>query len=54
MRLVVADTSPIFYLLSIGQIDLLPRLFTTVFVPDAVHKELCPILRPAASAIKLC
>jgi predicted nucleic acid-binding protein len=41
MRLVVADTSPIFYLLSIGQIELLPRLFTTVFVPDAVHKELC-------------
>jgi len=26
MRLVVADTSPIFYLLSIGQIELLPRL----------------------------
>ena len=50
MRLVVADTSPIFYLLSTGQIELLPSLFTTVFVPDAVHKELChpaapPILR---------
>jgi predicted nucleic acid-binding protein len=41
MRLVVADTSPIFYLVSIGQIDLLPRLFKTVFVPDAVHEELC-------------
>lgn len=39
MRLVVADTSPIFYLLSIGQIELLPRLFGTVFIPDAVHKE---------------
>jgi predicted nucleic acid-binding protein len=39
MRLVVADTSPIFYLLSIGQIELLPRLFKTVFVPDAVHTE---------------
>jgi predicted nucleic acid-binding protein len=41
MRLVVADTSPIYYLLSIGQIDLLPRLFGKVFVPDAVYKELC-------------
>ncbi len=42
MRLVVADTSPIFYLLSIGHIDLLPRLFGKVIVPDAVHKELLP------------
>jgi predicted nucleic acid-binding protein len=41
MRLVVADTSPIFYLLSTGHIDLLPRLFKKVIVPDAVHKELC-------------
>lgn len=41
MRLVVADTSPIFYLVSIGQIELLPRLFKIVFVSDAVHKELC-------------
>jgi predicted nucleic acid-binding protein len=36
----VADTSPLFYLLSIGQIDLLPQLFGRVLVPDAVHKEL--------------
>ena len=48
MRLVVADTSPIYYLLSIGQIDLLPRLFGKVFVPDAVHKELC---HPAAPLV---
>jgi predicted nucleic acid-binding protein len=48
MRLVVADTSPVFYLLSIGQIDLLPRLFGKIFVPDAVHKELC---HPAAPAL---
>ena len=50
MRLLVADTSPIFYLLSIGQIELLPRLFTKVFVPDAVHKELC---HPAAPPVLL-
>ena len=48
MLLVVADTSPIFYLLSIDHIDLLPRLFGKVFVPDAVHKELC---HPAAPAM---
>ena len=41
MRFVVADTSPIFYLLSIGHVEVLPRLFTKVFVPSAVHKELC-------------
>jgi predicted nucleic acid-binding protein len=45
MRLVVADTSPIFYLLSINHIDLLPSLFGRVFVPDAVNEELC---HPAA------
>jgi predicted nucleic acid-binding protein len=56
MRLVVADTSPIFYLLSIGQIDLLPRLFGKVFVPDAVHQELChpaapPVVRDWVTAL---
>ena len=36
MRLVVADTSPVFYPLSIGQIDLLPGVFGKIFDPDAV------------------
>lgn len=45
MRLVVADTSPLFYLLSIGHIELLPQLFGTVVIPDAVNHELC---HPAA------
>ena len=40
MRLVVADTSPVFYLLSIGHIDLLPQLFGKVLVRDAVNREL--------------
>jgi predicted nucleic acid-binding protein len=48
MRLVVADTSPIFYLLSIDSIDVLPRLFGKVFIPDAVHQELC---HPAAPPV---
>ena len=56
MSLVVADTSPIFYLLSIGHIDLLPQLFGKVFVPDAVHKELChptapPVVRDWVAAL---
>jgi predicted nucleic acid-binding protein len=48
MPLVVPDTSPIFYLLSIGQINLLPQLFGKVFVPDAVRQELC---HPAAPIV---
>ena len=48
MRLVVADTSPVFYPLSIGQIDLLPGVFGKIFVPDAVYKELS---HPAAPAL---
>ena len=32
MRLVVADASPVRYLVPIGQIDLLPRLFEKIFL----------------------
>lgn len=48
MRLVVADASPLFYLLSIDHIEILPQLFGTVFIPDAVYKELC---HPAAPTL---
>jgi hypothetical protein len=48
MRVVVADTSPIFYLLSIDHIGLLPRLFEKIWVPDAVYQELC---HPAAPPV---
>jgi predicted nucleic acid-binding protein len=37
---VVSNTSPISYLITIGHIDLLPRLFTTVTIPDTVRTEL--------------
>src|SRR6266849_9018155 len=37
---VIADTSPLNYLVLIRQIELLHRLFTEVFVPDAVIEEL--------------
>ena len=40
MRLVIADTSPINYLLLIGHIDILPELFEKVIVPKIVRDEL--------------
>jgi len=40
MRLVVADTSPLNYLVLIGQVELLPALFEKVFVPQIVGNEL--------------
>jgi predicted nucleic acid-binding protein len=40
LRLVVADTGPINYLILIGCVDLLPSLFETVLLPVAVAAEL--------------
>ena len=40
MRLIVADTSPLVYLLLIEHIDILPQLFEAILVPDAVLAEL--------------
>jgi predicted nucleic acid-binding protein len=40
MLVVVADTSPIRYLLQIGQIDLLHRLFGELWIPLEVSEEL--------------
>ena len=38
--IVVADTTPINYLILIGVIDALPRLYGRVVIPVAVHEEL--------------
>jgi predicted nucleic acid-binding protein len=38
--IVIADTSPVNYLVLIQQADLLPRLFGQVFIPPAVWDEL--------------
>ena len=38
--IVVCDTSPVNYLVLIGEIDLLPQLFTTVVLPAGVLAEL--------------
>jgi predicted nucleic acid-binding protein len=40
VRIVIADTGPLHYLVLTGYIDVLPKLFTTVFIPDAVQAEL--------------
>jgi predicted nucleic acid-binding protein len=38
--IVVSDTSPLNYLVLIGAVDVLPRLFREVYVPPAVMQEL--------------
>ena len=48
MRLVIADTGPVNYLILIGQIDLLPRMFERVVLPAAVQTELTNSLAPPA------
>jgi predicted nucleic acid-binding protein len=47
VRLVIADTSPINYLVLIGCIDLLPKLFDRIVLPFAVWDELCAPGAPA-------
>lgn len=38
--IVVSDTSPILYLLLIDQLDLLPRLYRRIIIPDVVQAEM--------------
>ncbi len=47
MQVVVADTGPLHYLALIEEIDLLPRLFDTVFVPEMVREELSHARAPS-------
>jgi predicted nucleic acid-binding protein len=46
VQLVIADTGPVNYLILIGHIDLLPRLFDKVILPAAVRDELMNIAAP--------
>lgn len=43
--LVVADSSPLIVLVTIGHIDVLPRLFGSVCIPPAVDRELRSVRR---------
>jgi predicted nucleic acid-binding protein len=58
MPAAVADTGPLRYLVLIGAIEVLPRLFERVFIPEIVHAELrhahAPaMVRPWAEAVPL-
>jgi len=46
VRLVIADTGPINYLILIGHIDVLPQIFERVALPIAVETELSNFLAP--------
>ncbi len=46
--IVIADTSPLCYLVLIGEIELLPRLFAEVLAPQAVLVELLSPDAPVA------
>jgi len=46
--LVVADTTPLNYLILIGEIKVLPQLYQLVLIPERVHAEL---LRPKTPAL---
>jgi predicted nucleic acid-binding protein len=37
---VICNTSPLYYLHLVGQLDLLPRLYSQVRIPPAVREEL--------------
>src|SRR5215472_7098063 len=56
MRVVVADTGPLNYLVLIGEIDVLPSLFETVYMPAVVraelrHREALPAVRTWAARL---
>jgi predicted nucleic acid-binding protein len=44
----VSNTTPLRYLIAIGQDDLLGKLFEKVFVPTGVHEELTDARTPEA------
>jgi predicted nucleic acid-binding protein len=46
MPIVIADTGPLNYLVQIGAIELLPKLFGTIVIPAAVYDELAHPLTP--------
>src|SRR6185503_11561539 len=48
MKVVIADTSPLNYLMLIDAIEVLPRLYGRVTIPDTVLKELSADNAPPA------
>ncbi len=48
--IVVSNTSPIFYLSTIGQLDLLRQLYDEIMIPTAVFNEITNVGNTDASA----
>lgn len=48
MIVVVADSGPLRYLIQIGHVELLPKLFSRIFVPERVAAELRHASAPVA------
>ncbi|MFN0165260.1 MAG: DUF3368 domain-containing protein [Bryobacteraceae bacterium] len=46
--IVIADTSPLNYLLLLDRVELLRQLYGRVLIPEAVRQELCDPLAPKA------
>ena len=40
MKVVIADTSPLNYLILVNAVEILPRLYDRVTIPDVVFREL--------------
>lgn len=40
MKVVIADTSPLNYLVLVDAVEILPRLYDRITIPDAVLAEL--------------
>lgn len=48
--IIIADTSPVNYLILIGEIDVLPKLYESIIIPEAVRREL--LAEPAPSLVR--
>jgi predicted nucleic acid-binding protein len=46
--IVIADTSPINYLVLIEQIEVLPKLYGRILIPPSVYEELQSVRNPVA------
>ena len=51
--IVVADSGPLHYVIQLGEASLLPRLYSTILIPDAVHRELTRPATPVTVSLVL-
>jgi predicted nucleic acid-binding protein len=48
--IVIADTSPIKYLVQIGEIEILPKHYDSILIPPAVRND-CSIRAPMRASV---